>query len=179
MTKAATLQQKNAAKKKQPNRSKKTASVTEPVSFLSSISLDQAQSQIDGWRSYPIDPKGFHGFLINTKDILGLANVIITHIIEGRTILGVRAYLGTELPGSKYEGKPSLIFVAVEEDPKNEYGRDIYDRTNSKEANNSGIFNFTQPCPTCCEPGSDLVNIPGQKTKLQLQGLSKKKRKHS
>lgn len=167
-------------KKTSATQSKKatTGKSAFPADQLSAISLDDAQQQILKWRSNPVDPDGFHGFLISAKDVLGIANVILEHMMGGKTILGVRAYLGIESDGKPFAGSPSLMLVAVEQDtvggdgrPVNLYGRDIYDRQDPKRIEGSGIFNFTSPCPPCCEPESALVNIPGAKKNLSLKTL--------
>lgn len=129
----------------------------------SSISLKKAKEETKRWRKFlekkceDYELKTINrGAFIPFKDIEKIKDLYDSD----KKIIGVRAYFALEKAETKEDRTPlhhvKLILVPVEEDGKN--GRDILE-VPSKEGlskNQSTIYDFTMPCPDCCDETSQL-----------------------
>ncbi len=99
------------------------------------IPLLQAQAWAARWR---LDPN-------NTVKAYLIPHIDITELLDEPHVQDVRAYMGID-----ENGEHKLMLVGVDSDNK--------DLIN--EAGGLYIYDFTSPCPTCCDITSPLYNLP-------------------
>lgn len=124
------------------------------------IPLVQAQQFVGKWKETklkinkkePVSEIKIKGFLITQDVVNALAEAV--NKVNGQ---GIRAYLGIEefkeldefgMPKQEFK----LLMVGVDSE-----GKDMVVKQESTEAvQNSGVYNYTQPCPDKCDPDSPL-----------------------
>jgi hypothetical protein len=109
-------------------------------------------------------PKGVY---ISKSDITDMAK----YCNADDTILGIRAYFTLE---SDHELKPEtndvkFIMVLVKDSPDHFNGQDLLYipegagmtalSPNDGTLNDSNVYDFTKPCPDCCDPTSPLYEV--------------------
>ena len=121
------------------------------------IPLSQAKEWTANWRKN--NPNLSKAFLLPVEDLIGclMEMGIITTDSKGNTTIKfkeedkVRTYLGIDK-----DGEEKLIMVGT----KNEGGTytDIIREETAveKSGGNSGIYNYSKPCPPECDPKSPL-----------------------
>lgn len=98
---------------------------------VNTITLERAQSWATTWRlNSPLK-----GFLIPKADI--------EQMYQDQGDVDIRAYLGID-----EEGNPHLMLVGV-----------IDNEDQIDADHNKYIYDFTTPCPTMCDPNSQLNNF--------------------
>ena len=138
------------------------------------IPVNLAIAKTANWRQFMQDaapdalpatlPKGVY---ISRNDLIDLAN----YCTADDTILGVRAYFTLENdhrlnPGSN---NVKFIMVLVQDSPEHFNGKDLLRipvgvgmqalSPDDGAMNDSNIYDFTQPCPDCCDPSSELYDV--------------------
>lgn len=113
--------------------------------ITNAISLDEAQRWAKRWSKEEGEYNkhhNVHAFLIPKKDILEV-------LVEG--IDAVRAYIGVN-----DKGVEKLMIVGTKFDPLTGVYVDMISEGDgvNKEADN--IYDFTEPCPTACDPESPM-----------------------
>ncbi|TKC10506.1 hypothetical protein FA048_09995 [Pedobacter polaris] len=127
-----------------------------PTSILDDnrISLAEAMDRTNFWREAikplfddhdAILPKGFY---IPFEDIKALSDLYPEAI-------GARAYFTLHKPGFKKGEGISAVLVPVRVDDKG-ICKDIIEPSATSDVEDSSIYDFTKPCPHCCDPESDL-----------------------
>jgi len=120
---------------------------------VNTICLDTAVAWTTAWRSEDgtfTDHKDLKAFLIPLDDL--------KEVIAEPNVVNVRAYIGVD---ASNDNEPHLIIVGVNED-----GEDIIYKAASTDCNdkngtvsagtNTGLYDFSQPCPTTCDVNSPL-----------------------
>ncbi|TCC90052.1 hypothetical protein EZ428_12240 [Pedobacter frigiditerrae] len=126
-----------------------------PASILDDnrISLAEAMDRTNFWRETikplfddqdAVLPKGFY---IPFEDIKALSELYP----EAK---GARAYFTLHQPGFKKGQGISAVLVPVLIDEAGTY-KDIIEPATTDEEDSS-IYDFTKPCPHCCDPESEL-----------------------
>ena len=119
------------------------------------IPVQTASEWTKKWKNK--NPKNSKAFLLPIEDLLGcLVEMGIAKLDEhgNGTITykeneKVRTYLGID-----DNGEEKLLMVGTKNE--GEIYTDIINEDSEKEVSNSGIFDFTDPCPTDCDPNSPL-----------------------
>ncbi|MBS1741723.1 MAG: hypothetical protein JST81_01705 [Bacteroidetes bacterium] len=133
------------------SKPKKNRKVNDAIS----LTIDEAVTRIENWRSFIGSQFETHAFFIPIDDLLTLANEI-----KNNKGSGVRAYL------SRNEDENELLVVGVKDlTILNEGGTDMV---------NEGIYDLTMPCPTMCDKKSILLTL-GDKQNRKLRDLGKSK----
>lgn len=122
------------------------------------ISLEQAKEWTEKWRKQ--NPHQSKGFLMPIEDLLGclIEMGIIKVDSDGNGTVTykeyekVRTYLGINS-----KGEEKLMMVGTKKEDGT-YTDIIKDDSNTKEKapGDSGIYNYTEPCPPECDPKSPL-----------------------
>jgi len=109
-------------------------------------------------------PKGVY---MSRNDIMDLAN----YCNADDTILGVRAYFTLESDHRLFPDSNNVkfIMVLVQDSPDHFNGKDLLHipagmgmralSPDDGELDDSNIYDFTQPCPDCCDPTSELYDV--------------------
>ena len=117
--------------------------------LVNTICLDKAEKWTKAWRSQDgtfTDHKDLKAFLIPLEDL--------KEVIKEPNVANVRAYIGID---ESDDNKPHLIIVGV-----NAAGEDIIYAAAKKGCVdpdgtvNTGLYDFSQPCPTTCDITSPL-----------------------
>lgn len=131
------------------------------------ISLDTAKAWTQEWRQDESDYNKYNncnGFLIPAVDLEEVLMEIRKQLKDKNVY--VRAYLGVEVSDTvpaKFTEK--LIIVGTRPDPQDDgtiIYRDILPDEDSEvsalgdESSEGRIWNFTEPCPSACDPSSIL-----------------------
>ena len=133
------------------------------------VPVAQAQAWVKTWQE--MNPKRAKAFLIPISDLISafIEMGVVTRSEEGvlriNEIPGaaVRTYVATNPQASgrsAKEGYGNKLFVVGTEKEGSIY-RDIIQGERSSmsiEPQGSGIFDFTKPCPSDCDPKSPLFN---------------------
>ncbi|HWV70989.1 MAG TPA: hypothetical protein VN040_04715 [Pseudosphingobacterium sp.] len=125
------------------------------------ISLEKAKEETKRWRHFLAKKsKDFNIKTINKGAFISFADIDALKKLHDKdgNIIGVRAYFALEEEKRK-DNTPlhhvKLVLVAVEKGGKN--GKDILEiPSSSNEAKQSAIYDFTMPCPDCCDETSQL-----------------------
>jgi len=125
------------------------------------ISLNDAKAYTQEWRSSDgryNDHNKLNAFLIPAEDLQEALDLLEGQ--AGKTY--VRAYIGVKNEGRLTEEKLVIVATIADEDDPTIYKDLIYGEIDGKGATdpgsavNSGIFDFTKPCPPFCDPKSPL-----------------------
>lgn len=117
--------------------------------MVNTICLEKAVDWTTQWRSQEgtfTDHENLKGFLIPLDDL--------KEVIAEPNVVNVRAYIGVNKDN---DYQPHLIIVGV-----NEEGEDIIYKaagTGCEDGDgnvNTGLYDFSQPCPTTCDTSSPL-----------------------
>lgn len=121
------------------------------------IPIQDAMQRTAKWRQVFMETFGvpedkvFRGFRIPIQDIQDIASRITSETTY------IRAYLSAEenMPPDPIEGpyKFSILLVPVGPNEK-----DILTQLTEKGETKSTIYDFTQPCPPCCDINSPLYH---------------------
>ncbi|WP_343330909.1 hypothetical protein [Polaribacter staleyi] len=136
------------------NGTKKKTPVPTP-SKVNTISLDEAKKWAENWRNLESDYNKYHKCRAFNIPKIDLQEVLAEDGVES-----IRAYIGvkesTNSKGEKeYEEK--LMIVGVDENGKDMLPSATKGNTLAAEsADDSGIFDFTDPCPSACDSDSPL-----------------------
>lgn len=152
---------------------------------IPTIPVEEAVKLTTNWRSFyadiyndttknlkKIDPDGkdvFRGFRIPIEDIEQLLQVAKEFNAENqKKINSVRAYLVKDTEDVTRLSDIHIILVPVIDGENGElfksgmpvlHGRDLLEVENKEsEVNESVIYDFTTPCPTQCDPESELYS---------------------
>ena len=116
---------------------------------VNTICLEKATAWTTAWRSQDgtfTDHTDLKGFLIPLEDL--------KEVVKEPNVANVRAYIGVDITN---DNEPHLIIVGV-----NEAGEDIIYKAAGKGCDdadgtvNTGLYDFSQPCPTTCDITSPL-----------------------
>lgn len=122
------------------------------------IPVKEAQEWVNAWRAKFATCKGF---LIPAEDLVAvLKEMNILKEDNGQFVLnednvsdnGARAYLAIDDKEPEGNGE-KLLIVGTTKEPDGTHKDIIYE--NSKDGN-SGIYDFTKPCPSTCDVTSPL-----------------------
>ena len=138
------------------------------------IPVDVAIAKTSQWRKFmqgacpdthpSLLPKGVY---ISRDDIMYLAQ----YLEADDTLLGVRTYFTLE---SDLEVKPEpndvkFVMVLVQDSPDHINGKDLLRIPEGKgmkelspdggSDDDSNVYDFTNPCPDCCDPTSELYDV--------------------
>lgn len=131
------------------------------------ISLQQAKEETKRWRKF-LEKKtaDYHLKTINRGAFIPFEDIEKLKKIHNsdKKIIGVRAYFAIEetkhVQDDQHDKTPlhhvKLILVPVEEDGKN--GKDVLEIPSAEKlgTSQSAIYDFTSPCPDCCDETSQL-----------------------
>ena len=118
---------------------------------VNTICLDTAVAWTTAWRAQDgvfTDHQDLKAFLIPQDDL--------KEVLAEPNVVNVRAYIGIDTTD---DNKPHLIIVGI-----NEAGEDVIyaaagegcdDEDGTK---NTGLYDFSQPCPTTCDINSPLYS---------------------
>lgn len=116
---------------------------------VNTICLDTAEAWTSAWRGQSgtfTDHTDLKGFLIPLEDL--------KEVIAEPNVANVRAYIGIDIAD---DNEPHLIIVGV-----NSAGEDIIYKAagkgcvDSDGTVNTGLYDFSDPCPTTCDTKSPL-----------------------
>lgn len=126
------------------------------------ISLDEAKAWTQEWRSEDgryNEHNECNGFLIPAADLQQALDLLEGQ--EGDTY--VRAYIGVKNEGRVTEEKLVIVATIADEEDSTIYRDLIYGEVDGVGATeppsskvNSGIFDFSDPCPPACDDKSPL-----------------------
>jgi hypothetical protein len=144
--------------------------------MIKTISIDNAKEWAYNWQS--ANTEHCKAFLIPAEDLIaalkeaGIINASGT-VVNNKVDAGaVRAYMaidpsnGTDVSNGYGE---KLLIVSTVKDRANIYRDIIVDEKqdgtdeNDNQRIGTGIFDFTQPCPSICDENSPLFNPPKPK----------------
>jgi hypothetical protein len=147
------------------------------------IPVDAAIAKTTNWRNFMAKsfpeadandiPKAVY---ISRGDIQDLAS----YCENDDSILGVRAYFTLEHPLEEdTSNQVKFIMVLVKDTPKHPNGEDLLYipqgadmlalSPDGGELDDSNIYDFTKPCPDCCDPTSPLYgDDPGARVKRKI-----------
>lgn len=132
------------------------------------ISLDQGKRWTTLWRE--ASPDHCKAFLIPVSDLVGiLEEMEVLQKVKGEYYIikeghdkGIRAYMGID-PKEKMGGGEKLVLVGTKKEIDKEgriVHRDIInEQIAAAESENSGIYDFTEPCPDACDGESPLNGV--------------------
>ncbi|SDL85591.1 hypothetical protein SAMN05421813_10326 [Daejeonella rubra] len=141
--------------------------LTEPTRVI--IPVDMAINRTKNWRDFVTNvlqikdarklPKGVY---ISKTDIEDLA----AYCKADPTIAGVRTYFTLENGQEEViKNEIKFIMVLVRESETHPFGEDLLyvpdslkNMSNTDTIDDSNVFDFTRPCPDCCDPTSPLFN---------------------
>ncbi|GAA4777765.1 hypothetical protein GCM10023231_00200 [Olivibacter ginsenosidimutans] len=129
------------------------------------IPLKKAQKLTKRWRKFLKKQSGDYVFkTLNRGAFIPFEDIDALRQLEwkDKNIIGVRAYFALEKekgPDDTPLHHVKLILVPVEKDGKN--GRDVLEITTGEagedaKGKKSSIYDFTTPCPDCCDDDSPL-----------------------
>lgn len=128
------------------NANQQTPGVQIPL-IEAQVRLLRFRESILGLDTYPADTSKTKACLIHMNDLLGL--------LSERDLSGIRCYLGLRWDDEVGQKVISLVMVGTRllADGTHE------DVIHADDPTNSGIFDFTAPCPNTCSPDSPLNHI--------------------
>lgn len=136
------------------------------------IPVDVAIAKTTNWRSFmslnfpEADVKTLpKAVYVSRNDIMDLAK----YLEADDTLLGVRAYFTLENAFKEGESNEvKFIMVLVQDSPDLFNGKDLLYAPKGEgmenlspdngEDDDSNVYNFTRPCPDCCDPTSPLFS---------------------
>ncbi len=113
---------------------------------VNTISLETAQKWAKKWRKeedHYNEHHEVHAFLIPLEDL--------TQLID-QGVDAVRAYIGVD---ENDDEKLMLVGTKYDQDTDT-----YYDMLPSGSSSQGEIYDFTRPCPPCCDKTSSLNNLP-------------------
>lgn len=119
---------------------------------VNTICLEKAEAWTEAWRSQDgtfTDHQNLKAFLIPLEDL--------KEVIKEPNVANVRAYIGID---KSNDNEPHLIIVGV-----NAEGEDIIYKAAGKGCvdtdgtENTGLYDFSDPCPTTCDVNSPLFGF--------------------
>lgn len=163
---------------------------------IPTVPVDEAIKLTTNWRSFyadiyndstknlrKIDPNGkdvFRGFRIPMEDVEQLLAVSKEFNEQNQEkINSLRAYLVKDTEDVTKLSDIHIILVPVIDGKNGElfksglpvlHGRDLLEVKNAEsDVNESVIYDFTSPCPTECDPESDLYSSPVQDEEIIIE----------
>lgn len=129
------------------------------------ITLATAITWTTKWRSDNSKSSLAKAFLIPAEDLVGILieMKILTSDGPGKFVLdsnkmataGIRSYMATDMNEQIKTNQNKLVLVGTTLDENGDH-IDIILNPNDKNSINSGIYDFTNPCPSYCDPNSPL-----------------------
>ena len=123
-------------------------------SGINTISLNQAKEWAGNWRNLESNYNKYHkihAFNIPKLDLI--------EVLNEENVESIRAYIGVKETTNKKgetEFEEKLMIVGVDEKGKDLLPSSTIGKTLATESDESGIFDFSRPCPTTCDQESPL-----------------------
>lgn len=124
------------------------------------IPLPEAKARVERFRQQMVNAKVFdeaipRAILIPINDLMAIVEKYSTVLENGditNELQGVRAYFAVKETDTGKPNDVTALIVAVDK-----FGNDIIPTSDAITAEEgSEIYDFTQPCPTQCDPDSPL-----------------------
>lgn len=136
------------------NTTKKKTPVVPKPSNVNTISLDEAKKWAENWRDLESDYNKYNKCIAFNIPKIDLQEVLAEDGVES-----IRAYIGvkeTTNSKGKVTFEEKLMIVGVDENGKDMIPFSDENSLSLQGAEQSGIFDFTEPCPNMCDESSPL-----------------------